>query len=175
TLLLSLTLSRLVSTLLSFAEEKMLLGKRQRHPVKRTTSMTEMTFDLNTTSVGAAAAAAQSDPQNPFNLQRQPGHDGLDHQRFLAATVSPRNFRRNSAEFVETTSAHFLRSCSLCKRRLVPGRDIYMYSLECRQQQMNQDERMENCSLVSKIEAAAPSIPARPQVISTKGETVAAL
>ncbi|KAB1199823.1 hypothetical protein CJ030_MR7G012510 [Morella rubra] len=153
----------------------MLLGKRPRQLMKRTTSMTEMTFDLNA-SVGGSASAPQSDPQNPSNQAGQ----GLDHQRFLAM-ASPRNHRRTTAEIFETKTASFLRSCSLCKRRLVPGRDIYMYrgdsafcSLECRQQQMNQDERMEKCSLASKKGAAASSSTKGTQV-STKGETVAAL
>ena len=52
--------------------------------------------------------------------------DGLN-QQFLQPTtmVSPRNHRRNSVDFVDT--AHFLRACFLCKRRLFPGHDIYMY------------------------------------------------
>ncbi|KAF5442429.1 hypothetical protein F2P56_035087 [Juglans regia] len=158
----------------------MLLGKRQRHPMKRSTSMTEITFDLNTGAVDSASASPPStDPPNPSNFQGQPG-GGLDQQRLLAM-VSPRNLRRSSAHFVEATSAYFLRSCSLCKRRLVPGRDIYMYrgdtafcSLECRQQQMNQDERSEKCSLASrKLETAGSSTIAGAHV-STEGETVAA-
>lgn len=113
----------------SSRREKMLLGKRPRVPMKRTTSMSEITFDPNT-NVGSAAPPSDLQNQNPFSRQIQPagGVDGLDHQRFLQATVSPRNYRRSSADFVETTTTpHFLRSCSLCKRRLVPGRDIYMY------------------------------------------------
>ncbi|THF96384.1 hypothetical protein TEA_026376 [Camellia sinensis var. sinensis] len=109
-------------------KKNMLLGKRPRPPIKRTTSMTEFTLDL---SIGDAPP--------------QPPAAGFD-QRYLgsATAVSPRNHRRNLADFVETP--HFLRSCFLCKRRLVPGRDIFMYkgdsafcSLECRHQQMNQD------------------------------------
>ncbi|XP_041015880.1 FCS-Like Zinc finger 5-like [Juglans microcarpa x Juglans regia] len=158
----------------------MLLGKRQRHPMKRTTSMTEITFDLNTGAVdGASASPPSTDPHNPLNFQGQPG-GGLDHQRLLAI-VSPRNLRRSSADFVETTSANFLRSCSLCKRRLVPSRDIYMYrgdtafcSLECRQQQMNQDERSEKCSLASKKLETGGSSTIAGAPVSTEGETVAA-
>ncbi|KAG2700975.1 hypothetical protein I3843_06G021200 [Carya illinoinensis] len=159
----------------------MLLGKRQRHPMQRTTSMTEITFDLNTGSIdGASASPPSTDPHNPSNFQRQPG-GGPDHDQRLLAMLSPRNLRRSSADFVEATSAHFLRSCSLCKRRLVPGRDIYMYrgdnafcSLECRQQQMNQDERSKKCSLASKkLETAGSSASASAHV-SPEGETVAA-
>ncbi|OAY58165.1 FCS-Like Zinc finger 5 [Manihot esculenta] len=150
----------------------MLLGKRPRGPMKRTTSMSEITFDLDSES-----APPSSDPH--IAHKQMAGFGAQLDQRFLVATVSPRTHRRASADFLET--AHFLRACTLCKRRLVPGRDIYMYrgdsafcSLECRQQQMNQDERKEKCSLLaSKKEVVATSTTA-PEV-STKGETVAAL
>ncbi|KAK6130640.1 hypothetical protein DH2020_035615 [Rehmannia glutinosa] len=139
----------------------MMLGKRGRPPMKRTTSMTEFTLDLN----GAAEGVNQpSDPNNPFNG----GSGGLD-QRYLAssaAVVSPKPQRRNSADLVQI--ANFLRVCSLCKRRLIPGRDIYMYrgdsafcSLECRQQKMTQDERKENCSSASKMEAGGAAAGAK--------------
>ncbi|XVF36760.1 hypothetical protein REPUB_Repub19eG0086100 [Reevesia pubescens] len=179
----------------------MLLGKRPRQPMKRTTSMKEITFDLNTD-------APPSDPHNPFNNYPKQaaaaglfggawspqiqangvggsggggsgsggGLEGIDQR--LLATVSPRVNRRHSVDFLETP--HFLRSCGLCRRRLVPGRDIYMYrgdtafcSLECRQQQMNQDERKEKCSTASKKQASASS-DARSGV-TAKGETVAAV
>ncbi|GFZ10028.1 senescence-associated family protein [Actinidia rufa] len=141
----------------------MLLGKRPRPPMKRTTSMTEFTLDL---SVGGAPPHQSSDP---FGGQ-------LDQRLVAAAGVSPRNHRRNSADFKET--ANFLRACSLCKRRLIPGRDIYMYkgdsafcSLECRQQQMNQDERREKCSVASKRESPHAG-PAGSDAVSAEGETM---
>jgi hypothetical protein len=115
--------------------------------MKRTTSMTEITFDLNlnTNSDGAPAPPPPSDSiattTAHHNRQRQPiinscggapqrRGGGLDQQIIvptttLSSTVSPRNHRRNSADFLETP--HFLRACSLCNRRLIPGRDIYMY------------------------------------------------
>ena len=156
----------------------MLLGKRPRHPMKRTTSMTEFTLDLNTTTTTTGTTTTTingeiqpSDTyQNPFSLTQKPvGYDGT-----LMATVSPRNHRRNSSDVVGT--GHFLRSCSLCKRRLVPGRDIYMYrgdsafcSHECRQQQIIQDERNEKCSFVSAKKGASSS------ATGPEGETVAAM
>ncbi|XP_023743252.1 FCS-Like Zinc finger 6 [Lactuca sativa] len=125
----------------------MILGKRHRPPIKRTTSMTEFTLDLNGT---AAVGGGHDNPQpphdrnNPFNTNTPPS-GSLDH-RFLTATISPRNHRRNSLDHMET--AHFLTVCHLCNRRLIPGRDIFMYrgdsafcSLECRQQQMIQDAK----------------------------------
>ncbi|GMI82868.1 FCS like zinc finger 6 [Hibiscus trionum] len=162
----------------------MMVGKRPRPrpPMKRTTSLTEITFDLNT-SCNVEAPPFKNHPKQDAgvwgpHIQANGGGDsgGLD-QRLLAA-VSPRVHRRHSADFMETP--HFLRSCGLCRRRLVPGRDIYMYrgdsafcSLECRQQQMNQDEKKEICSVASKKHAAASS--AARSAVSAKGETVAAV
>ncbi|KAF8405984.1 hypothetical protein HHK36_008064 [Tetracentron sinense] len=161
----------------------MLLGKRPRPQMKRTTSMTEFTVDLSNVE-----ALPPSDPQNPIkDFQKAVGVEGPARRntgvggpngfdpRFLT-TISTRNHKRNSGDFTEST--HFLRACGLCKRRLAPGRDIYMYrgdtaycSLECRQQQMNRDERKEKCSLASKKESAAATAGSEGP---TKGETVAA-
>lgn len=99
----------------------MLLGKRPRPPMKRTTSMSEITFDLNTVT--------DENPNNLFNrhgagVAPYDGINGSDQSRVMAM-VSPRNHRRNSSDMTHTPD--FLRSCFLCKRRLVPGRDIYMY------------------------------------------------
>ncbi|XP_062028250.1 FCS-Like Zinc finger 6 [Rosa rugosa] len=143
----------------------MLLGKRPRPPMKRTTSMSEITFDLNT-----EAQPQPSDPHNPFSPL---AFDGL-MVKMASSSPSPRNHRRNSADFVETP--HFLRACGLCKRRLVPGRDIYMYrgdtafcSLECRQQQMTLDERNDKCSSSASTAVVAG------HHVSSKGETMAAV
>ncbi|GAB4839532.1 hypothetical protein Ancab_029058 [Ancistrocladus abbreviatus] len=101
----------------------MLLGKRPRHPmIKRTVSMTGLTLDP---SGGGRAGDSlhPADQERPFALG---GSGGLD--RTILATVSPRApHRRNYTDFVVESSS-FLRACSLCNRRLVPGRDIYMYS-----------------------------------------------
>ncbi|KAJ0086171.1 hypothetical protein Patl1_08488 [Pistacia atlantica] len=162
----------------------MLLGKRSRPPMKRTTSLSEITFDI-----GEPAPVSQhsDNPQNnAFNVttrQKQAGYgggggyEGLDQR--LLSMVSPKyNHRRHSIDY--TDSGHFLRACCLCKRRLVPGRDIYMYrgdsafcSLECRQHQMNQDERKEKCSFAStKKRAVSPNGGSQ---VSPKSGTVAAV
>ena len=62
-------------------------------------------------------------PLQPSDHSKDGG--GLCQRFTAAAAISPRNHRRNFGDLIET--AHFLRSCSLCDRRLVPGRDIYMY------------------------------------------------
>ncbi|PSS17412.1 hypothetical protein CEY00_Acc12198 [Actinidia chinensis var. chinensis] len=133
----------------------------QRHSMQRTTSMTEFTLDA---------------PLQPSDHVKDGG--GLDKRLKASAAISPRNHRRNSGDLIET--AHFLRSCSLCDRRLVPSHDIYMYkgnrafcSLECRQQQMNQDESREKCSLASKKEATASG--GGSAVVSATGESVEAV
>ncbi|KAL6337877.1 hypothetical protein AAG906_002342 [Vitis piasezkii] len=159
----------------------MMLGKRARPQIKRTTSMTGITVDL-----GHVEAPAPADPQNPIKdvhaaarvENMVAGSNGYD-PRFLAATVSPRIHRRSSGEFMET--AHFLRTCGLCQRRLQPGRDIYMYrgdtafcSLECREQQMKQDERKEKYSgMASKKEDHRHHASAQTAAAS-EGETLAA-
>ncbi|KAL2317724.1 hypothetical protein Fmac_031600 [Flemingia macrophylla] len=136
----------------------MLLGKRPRPPMKRTTSMSEITSDLNTTA-----------------------SDAVDQQRSAPATASGTSkfLRRHSSHHFVDPTPHFLRACSLCLRPLVPGRDIYMYrgdtafcSLECRQQRMNQDERKEKFVMASKKKAMAPP-PSESKVTTTttKGET----
>ncbi|EEF48466.1 FCS-Like Zinc finger 5 [Ricinus communis] len=154
----------------------MLLGKRPRPPMKRTTSLSEITFDLDTN--GSCESAQQAAGFGGDGTGTGGGQQQLDQRFLAAATISPRNHRRASADFLET--AHFLRSCSLCHRRLVTGRDIYMYrgdsafcSLECRQQQMNQDERKEKCSLASKKEVTSSTVAGAD--VSAKGETAAAL
>nr|XP_043617694.1 FCS-Like Zinc finger 5-like [Erigeron canadensis] len=133
----------------------MLLGKRQRPPMKRTTSMTEFSFDLNhTTPAVVHHPAAVVDPPSP-------------------TVVVPKIHRRSSADFNQTSN--FLKACHLCKRSLITGRDIFMYrgdsafcSLECRQQQMNQDEKKDKCSMLSNTPIIATTSP-------NASETVAAM
>lgn len=82
--------------------------------------MKEFTLDLNINDPSVAVINYQPfDPLNPYNFTGpvpMPSN-GLDQRLILT--------RRRSADFVGT--AHFLRACSLCKRQLIPGRDIYMY------------------------------------------------
>ncbi|KAG4954709.1 hypothetical protein AAZX31_14G158300 [Glycine max] len=146
----------------------MLLGKRPRPPMKRTTSMSEMTLDLNTAAAADAAA----------NQQRSGVGPGAAADQTTRMLATPKILRRHSSDFGDTPP--FLRACSLCKRCLVPGHDIYMYrgdnafcSLECRQQQMNQDERKEKFVMASKkkVVATPPSGSQVAVATATKGET----
>ncbi|XP_027332337.1 FCS-Like Zinc finger 6-like [Abrus precatorius] len=141
----------------------MLLGKRPRPPMKRTTSMSEITLDLNATT-------SDSDPSN----QHKSGDACVVLDQSNRVLVSPKIHRRHSSDFVDTPN--FLRACFLCKRRLDSGRDIYMYrgdsafcSQECRQQQMNKDERKEKFVMASKKQVVGS--PASGSNVATKGET----
>ncbi|KAI3431080.1 FLZ-type domain-containing protein [Psidium guajava] len=135
----------------------MLLGKRPRHQIRRTTSVTSITLDdaqePPPPEEEEDAAATLNPHPGRAGLPRvaaAPDHHGgesidMDRQSSFLALVSPRNYGSMDAE-----SAHFLATCGLCKRRLFPGRDIYMYrgdtafcSHECREQQIKQDEKKE--------------------------------
>ncbi|KAI5669919.1 hypothetical protein M9H77_19772 [Catharanthus roseus] len=118
----------------------MMLGKRSRAPVmKRTTSMKGIT----------TVDSHQDPPHNPIDPEDQ-GHLMNVHDiNCSSALLSPRYYNRK-LQTAAAATANFLRSCGLCNRRLVPGRDIYMYrgdtafcSQECREQQMKQDESKE--------------------------------
>ncbi|XP_058085422.1 FCS-Like Zinc finger 7-like [Magnolia sinica] len=152
----------------------MLLGKRPRPPMRRTTSMTEFTLDIS----GIEGMQPQPSDQRGHQKTVSDGGAGRRQTDGYMTAVSPKSHRRGTGDFLET--APFLRACGLCKRRLAPGRDIYMYrgdtafcSLECRQQQMNQDERREKCSLASIKKEVASSNTSGSDA-SNNGETVAA-
>ncbi|KAL9253009.1 FCS-Like Zinc finger 5-like protein [Drosera capensis] len=126
------------------------LGKRTRkEPIKRTTSVSEFNFD--------AIIPLPDRNRVPFLLE------GSGSDPAVAVLVSPKFIgRRKSCELVapESFSESFLRACSLCNRRLVPGRDIYMYrgdtaycSQDCRQQQMNLDEVKEKAAIRCSVAA----------------------
>ncbi|KAJ1696201.1 hypothetical protein LUZ63_004713 [Rhynchospora breviuscula] len=146
-----------------------MLGKRARQHMRRTTSMTEFAFDPDPSAVHVDASQRAAEA-------RRYGGAGSE---WLASRHVAGNHRcrRNSADFVSSNAdaaAPFLRACGLCKRSLGPGRDTFMYrgevafcSLECRQQQMNLDERKDKCALTS-----GPAQAASEQ--SKNGETVAA-
>ncbi|KAL9237126.1 hypothetical protein vseg_011712 [Gypsophila vaccaria] len=134
----------------------MILGTRSRprprHSIKRTTSMTEFSFD----DLSFLNHPQPPPPPSDHTLANDTTTKNDIEQPTLAGLVSPLLLphRRNSADFApkSSSSCSFLRSCSLCRCRLARGRDIFMYkgdtafcSSECRQQQMAQDEWKEKC------------------------------
>ncbi|KAG0469735.1 hypothetical protein HPP92_015667 [Vanilla planifolia] len=153
--------------------------------MRRTTSLTEFAADLdlaapmpNPSDLQIPAAGAADKPQHLWGSERlasERGRIGNIPAMAAPSVISRRGTRRSSFDFAAVETAPFLRACGLCKRRLSPVRDIFMYrgeigfcSLECRQQQMNLDERKEKFSLSSTATATA-SDPS-----SGNGETVAA-
>ncbi|KAM7275103.1 hypothetical protein ACFE04_016969 [Oxalis oulophora] len=131
----------------------MLLGKRPRPPIKRSTSMSGITVDVSNLEPSDQDPTRDEggdliDHHDQYNMK---GHGQQYDQSFLAM-VSPRYYANNNNNNTRTSScdetADFLRTCGLCQRRLVPGKDIYMYrgdtafcSLECREKQMKQDKK----------------------------------
>ncbi|KAJ4746093.1 hypothetical protein LUZ62_080498 [Rhynchospora pubera] len=150
----------------------MMLGKRQRPPMRRTTSMSGFSMD---------EVFADGDESNPSENQNgymaEPQPNWLRHMGPSRSLDLPRGtHRRNSGDFATMEAASFLKACGMCKRRLAPGRDIFMYrgeiaycSMECRQQQMNQDELREKCALKSMTQTANSGADQ-----SSNGETMAA-
>ncbi|KAL1190327.1 FCS-Like Zinc finger 7 [Cardamine amara subsp. amara] len=117
----------------------MLIGNRPRPQMQRTTSINRITVEVDDNQT----AGQDSD----VAMAVVDGGDNYD-QRFLGM-LSPANHRRNERKDSErsSSSSSFLGNCGFCKRRLAPGRDIYMYkgdaafcSVECREQQMEHDE-----------------------------------
>ncbi|KAJ8769626.1 hypothetical protein K2173_005229 [Erythroxylum novogranatense] len=133
----------------------MLFGKRSRPPVRRTTSRTALLDDVIESPPMSDDGPEEGGEggQSVILTENSFGNELIcrdDHQRYLDSMVlSPRyHHRKNCDGSVET--AHFLTSCGLCQRRLTPAKDIYMYrgdtafcSLECREEQIKQDETKE--------------------------------
>ncbi|CBI22980.3 hypothetical protein AAG906_027818 [Vitis piasezkii] len=78
--------------------------------------------------------------------------------------------RWNSHSPLLPAATTFLDECFLCKQKLLPGKDIYMYkgdrafcSVECRCRQIFMDEeetvRRDNCSLAAMKPTSASSCP----------------
>lgn len=98
----------------------MLIGNRRRPQMQRTPSMPRITIEIDDNQT----AGQDSD----VAMAVVDGGDNYD-QRFLAV-LSPGNHRRNERKDVGKASlplTSFLGNCGFCKRRLAPGRDIYMY------------------------------------------------
>lgn len=95
----------------------MLIGNRQ---MQRKPSMPRITIEVDDNHT----AGQDSD----VSMAVVDGGDNYD-QRFFAM-LSPRNHTRTERkDWGKSTlpSSSFLGSCGFCKRRLAPGRDIYMY------------------------------------------------
>ncbi|RWV82883.1 hypothetical protein GW17_00055575 [Ensete ventricosum] len=123
---------------------EMLLRKRPRPPMRRTTSMAEFAPNAVLPNDEAAQPSSecakasdvlhhQREPQRPAELpaeRRDAGPAGwleARYQRVLNSSPGGGRNRRSSGDFSVVETAPFLRACGLCKRSLGPGRDTFMY------------------------------------------------
>ncbi|KAJ6802430.1 protein MARD1-like [Iris pallida] len=143
----------------------MSLGKRPRPaPMRRTTSM------------GLLPSGSDQDPDPKLEDYRQQNPHPKERKRAAAEAEAEAAEEVKAAEVVE---AAFLRACGLCKCRLGPGRETFIYrgdaafcSLECREKQMHHDERKEKC--LRKSVKPSPSPPTKDSEATGNSETVAA-
>ncbi|KAJ8493535.1 hypothetical protein OPV22_015256 [Ensete ventricosum] len=135
----------------------MLLGKGLQPPMRRTTSMTE----LSVANLAVASAAADSRE----GIRRNHGFQHRERHRAATFEMPPRIVQRRSFNDFRTleTTAQFLMACGRCNRPLGPGSDTFIYqgeiafcSLECREHKMSQD-RNKNKLLRSKKTDSASS------------------
>ncbi|KAK8965340.1 hypothetical protein KSP40_PGU022243 [Platanthera guangdongensis] len=102
----------------------MLLGKRPRPALKRTTSMKDVVVELRT----ASEASKPSDLEVPRAGDGNQLHLTAASPLSLSTMVSNGGMRRSSADYAAAVdAAPFLRACALCKGLLRSGRDIFMY------------------------------------------------
>jgi zinc-finger of the FCS-type, C2-C2 len=105
----------------------MMLGKRQRPPMRRTTSISEFYLDEVLADVDESH---QSENQNHHTAKAHPAW--MRYMGPAGSMLSPRGTtqRRSSADYTAEETASFLKACGLCHRRLAPGKDIFMYRYE---------------------------------------------
>ncbi|CAN6204288.1 unnamed protein product [Urochloa humidicola] len=168
----------------------MMVGKRERdcnckNPMRRTTSLTEFAPPEALAAVAEDEEAPQPDNSRRGGAAGAGGQDWLSafggvaggaaaQEDWLAAyraraAPARAGLRRNSADYSAVETAAFLRSCGLCRRRLGPGRDTFMYkgeaafcSLECRERHITEEEWKDKCAVKSvnnKVDAAAGAAP----------------
>ncbi|KAI0495325.1 hypothetical protein KFK09_025475 [Dendrobium nobile] len=149
----------------------MLMGKRPRTPMKRTTSLTELSPDL------AAAASSAEIPPQPLAAESR--RDGKPPP---SPAVQRSRKRRCSRDPSVAEADPFLTACGLCKRSLGPGFDTFMYrgevafcSSECREKQITIDDRnaRKKCPSSSVKKAEQPT-PPKSSESSASSETITA-
>ncbi|KAK1361695.1 FLZ-type domain-containing protein [Heracleum sosnowskyi] len=135
------------------------LGRKE---FRRTTSLTEITVNLT-----AGKQPTSNSPATPKNEQRKSHQEGewsespRDYTRMRRRSINIPTPQNYSNTYTDDTPS-FLTTCSLCQRRLPPGRDIFMYrgdaaycSVECREDQMEHDERKEQSSSIINSPSAS--------------------
>ncbi|KAL8134036.1 FCS-Like Zinc finger 7 [Apium graveolens] len=125
----------------------MVTGKKE---FRRITSLTEIT--VNPSAVKQPAAS--SDYPLTLKINESSSESPREYTRMRRRSINiptPQNYYNSYSD----DTASFLTTCGLCQRRLPPGRDIFMYrgdtaycSVECREEQMEDDERKEQSSSI---------------------------
>ncbi|XP_060213102.1 FCS-Like Zinc finger 5-like [Lycium barbarum] len=162
-----------------------MVGKRGRPLMRRTTSMSGITVDLMSNGEREPSDHGTTKllivDEIKANNNGLYAHDHHDNQH----VSSSRYHHRSTSEGLQIETAHFLRTCGLCNRRLAPSRDIYMYrgdtafcSMECREQQMKNDERKEKSKLILQKKTENhhnySELPSANSENSSKSKTIAA-
>lgn len=101
--------------------------------MRRTTSMSEFYLEEILADVNEEESH-QSESHNRDMAEAAAQPAWMRHMGPASSMLSPRGTpttRRNSADFVNMETASFLKACGLCKRRLAPGRDIFIYRYIC--------------------------------------------
>lgn len=125
--------------------------------------------------MGLLPSGSDQDPDPKVEDYRQQNPHPKERKRAAAGAKVEAAAEVKAGEVVE---AAFLRACGLCKCRLGPGRETFIYrgdaafcSLECREKQMHQDER-KKC--LRKSVKPSPSPPTTDSEATGNSETVAA-
>ncbi|TKY47641.1 hypothetical protein E2542_SST29701 [Spatholobus suberectus] len=158
----------------------------EAHEEVMTNSLHPQDVEVNINDPHVVAMETQNElvADRTKNVFEAKGYEYGD-ERLMAMPLSPQttnnhycHARNHTNTNIHTT--HFLRTCGLCKCRLAPGRDIYMYrgdtafcSLECREKQMKQDKRNEKWRAGSNKEHHRASPPGATGKASTKSQTTA--
>ncbi|XP_078441398.1 FCS-Like Zinc finger 6-like [Wolffia australiana] len=121
-------------------------GKRTRAAMKRTISLSQIDHG----EVAQRPRREVAAPRRPIRSTEIGGVEALEElpEWPICSPIG----------VVET--APFLRICGFCRQRLAPGKDIFIYrgeaafcTAECRQRRMNHEEKMERCSIISRMDS----------------------
>ncbi|KAL1543090.1 FCS-Like Zinc finger 15-like [Salvia divinorum] len=104
----------------------------------------------------------------------------LESHRDLSLRRSPQILSKGTMIKPSSPSSGFLENCSLCRRKLLPGKDIFMYkgdmpycSVECRERQIFMEEeescKKSACTLEYTCSAAAATSSPSPASSSRSG------
>ncbi|KAJ3673759.1 hypothetical protein LUZ60_005751 [Juncus effusus] len=118
----------------------MMLGKRARTSMKKTTSVTELSAMDLTAELKKEPVKVEGGGKN---------EEATEQGERLADEPPPRSIQRRSSSAADLPAPpHFLAACGLCQRKLGPGVDAFIYrgevafcSMECRHYMIREEEQ----------------------------------